>query len=91
MGLITYELKIGFRNPNKLLMFLANISYSVYLSHVFTYKITFLLLPKYVLTHYSDVVVLLCLITSVIVGYFVYKIIEIPMTKLFKSFSIFSK
>jgi exopolysaccharide production protein ExoZ len=86
MGLIAYEDKIGFGSPNKFLMFLANISYSVYLSHVFAYKITLFLLPRFILSNYPDLVVIFCLISSVILGYVVYKIIEIPLTKLLKNF-----
>ena len=84
-GLIAYEDTIGFGRPNKFLMLLANISYSIYLSHVFAYKITFFVLSRFILSSYPDLVVILCLINSVVCGYVVHKLIELPLGNLLKN------
>lgn len=84
IGLLAYEQRIGFRKPNKVLMFLANISYSLYLSHVFSYKIILRIIPNHLITSYPDSVVIFTIIGSIIIGYVTHKLIEIPASKILK-------
>lgn len=84
MGVLAYENKIGIRNPNKFLLFLANISYSLYLSHVFSYKIILKLIPSNIITSFPDTIAILVIIFSVVIAYIIYVLIEKPVNKILK-------
>lgn len=70
----------------KLLTFLGNASYSIYLTHILTinaiYFIYKIISPQ---REYYLAMISIASISSVIVGCFVYRFIEVPITNIFKS------
>ncbi len=69
---------------NNLLIFLGKISYSLYLSHYFTVRLLSKLFEKlggFSIVGHDDIIVLVLMFFSIIVGYLTFRFIEEPLTK----------
>jgi len=69
---------------NRFFMFLGTISYSLYLSHVFSYKLIYMVLSSGFIINNADLTIVISISFSILVATFVYFMIEKP-------FEIFAK
>lgn len=86
LGFLSYEVKKNIKKGNIVLLFLANISYSLYLSHVFAYKLIFKIFSDSFCLNYPDITIILTILFSIIIAYVVYLVLEKSLTQLFKKF-----
>jgi peptidoglycan/LPS O-acetylase OafA/YrhL len=88
MGLLAYEQNIGFKKPNKILLFLAKISYSLYLSHVFSYKLVLKIIPSKITISHPDLVIVFTICCSILIAYLINIAMEKPITRMAKKILI---
>lgn len=79
---VAYESQRPISKPNPGLMFLAEISYSLYLSHVFTYKVILKIFPTVWIANSPDLIICLTVIISIFAVSLVCFSFEKPVTQL---------
>lgn len=67
-----------------MLVYLGTLSYSLYLSHVFSLKLFIKLIPVSITSEYTDLIIVLTIIFTIVCALVTYHIIEKPFENLSK-------
>ena len=73
---------------NSLLVYLGTLSYSLYLSHVFSYKLFLSIIPESFISTNSDLIIVLTILFTIIFSSLIYYVIEKPFEDFSKKLRI---